>query len=136
MTRVLAILVFVLAGVPGLGVGVLGALAPHQCESSGCHVVAVEASCCSQSIETVYCPMSGGPCECATASLPEPRPRPDPPQPGPERDQIVAAPRPAVRPIPILPTVARLPCVRAARLSLLAGMTHNDIQAFLGTWRT
>lgn len=139
MTRLLAIVVFVLAGLPGLGVGMLGALAPesgHQCQESGCHVVAVEASCCSEGVEEPYCPMSGGPCECVAAPLPDPQPRPETPLPGLDRDQIVTAPRPALQPIPILTAAATRPCVLATRPSLLAGMTHNDIQAFLGTWRT
>lgn len=139
VTRLFAILVFVLAGLPGMGVGMLGALAPesgHQCEESGCHVVVVESSCCSEEIEQDYCPRSGGPCQCGVAPVPDPQPRPETPLPGSQRDQIVTVPQVADRSIPILAAASARPRVSVTRLSLLAGMTHNDIQAFLGTWRT
>lgn len=137
--RLLAIMVFVFGGLPGLGIGMLGALVPdrgHQCQESGCHVAVVETSCCLEEIDQDYCITSAGPCQCGVAPLPNPKPRPDAPISGPDRDRIVTAPRAALQPVPILSAAATHPRVVAARLSLLAGMTHNDIQAFLGTWRT
>lgn len=116
--------------------GALPSEQDHQCQESDCHMVVVEASCCSEQIEPAFCPASGGACQCGVAPLTDPQPWPDAPLPGSQRDQIVTAAQAAVRPVPILSAPATHPRVIAARLSLLAGMTHNDIQAFLGTWRT
>jgi hypothetical protein len=137
MTRFLSILLLAIAGIPVFGSGlVLGGGQDHACGHVGCNEVVVEATCCSEPTEPAFCPASGGACQCGVAPLPDPQPRPDAPLPGSQRDQIVTAAQAAVRPVPILSAPATHPRVIAARLSLLAGMTHNDIQAFLGTWRT
>ncbi|MCL4742622.1 MAG: hypothetical protein KJZ54_10515 [Phycisphaerales bacterium] len=139
MTRWLAMMALVLAGLsPAVGVtrGLPGT--GGGCESDAlCHEVVVQVSCCGESVETIYCRRSGGPCQCVAHPTREPVQPAPAPRPAPERDQWSAVPsqRPVVVRDAERSSVAARFGVPIGR-SLVERLGHNGVQALLGVWRT
>lgn len=137
MTRLLAILLLALPGIAGLGVGAYGEQTNgHSCGHSGCGEVVVTVSCCGEVTEEQFCPSSGGPCECAASPIPDRGPRPDAPLPLSDRQSLTAV---TAAPVSVVSmTEPELEPSRGSVLSfsLLSGLSHNEIQALLGIWRT
>lgn len=134
MLRVLAILVLVACGLPGLGAASAGGWGLGG--ASACHEPVVEMSCCSSSTaDNRFCPMSNGPCECIEAPAPSPERRPDAPLPRSDRDSITGLPNGPPQVAPVVEPADTVACMA----SLVVGSpskTHNEIQALLGVWRT
>lgn len=79
--------------------------------------------------------MSRGPCQCGVSPVPDPHPVPDAPLPNSGRDSLVAAPTLPTGLVPIIEPEAEPARGSMASVSLLARLTHNEIQALLGIWR-
>lgn len=137
VTRLLAILLLALPGIAGLGVGGDGKQSNgHSCGHSGCQEVVVNVSCCGEVTEEQICPTSGGPCECSVSPIPDRKPRPDAPLPRSDRESltaVTAAPPDVVSMTEPEPESSR---DSVLSFSLLSGLSHNEIQALLGVWRT
>lgn len=138
MIRLIAILMIALAaGFSGVGAGLVGETAQGlTCGLADCHEVVVEVSCCGTTTVTDYCPKSDGPCRCSAAPLPHRQPLPEGPLPRSDRVSQTAVPNAPVRVVPM--TTSGTSCSRGSVQSLgrLAGLTHNEVQAVLGIWRT
>jgi len=99
--------------------------------------IATTPGCCeSETLASDFCPMSGGPCQCGVAPLPGQQPAPDAPLPKSDRDSVTAVPAPPIGVEPEVDPQRRSVIPATGPLSLLAGLTHNEIQALLGIWRT
>lgn len=137
MIRFISILALIITSAPGLGIGLaIGQAQGHACSDSGCHQVVIETSCCGDSSEVEFCPMSNGPCECAAAPIPEPVPKPEAPLPKPDRDTVMGMPSGPLRMIPVSEPDAATSRLASLVLGLSAGKSNNEIQALLGIWRT
>lgn len=130
-TRWIAILIFTLAGLPRLGV------APAQTDHCGmaeCRPAVVRVTCCGETVVEA-CPANGGECHCGLSSAPDQDDRPQAPPPRTERLPLVAldlsAPRVVWRASDVQP-----PHVSQVGQGRYAALTHNEIQALLGIWRT
>jgi len=135
--RLLVILVLLASGLPGLGVVRAGDQSHHSsCDDAGCHPVAVRTTCCGETIEDAYCSMSGGKCRCAAAPAPTDQPQPPAPMPRPDRDSLTAIPHTPTTIALVADDESLTSDGLAQSLGLLAGLTHNEIQALLGIWRT
>lgn len=135
MTRVLAILILVAAGLPRLGVGLAGG--QDHCGEFACHQPVVQVNCCdSELVEEAYCPMSKGPCECVAAPAPNTDPKPEAPLPRSDRDTVTGMPNGPPQVMPVAEPDTDAPKVASQVLALTAGKSHNEIQALLGIWRT
>lgn len=135
MIRFLAILLLATSGMlrfPPTAGGSHG-----DCGHPGCVTeFATTSGCCdSEAIAADFCPMSSGPCQCNIAPLPDPQPAPDAPLPKTDRDSMTAVPASPIRVESEIDLHQRSPVAAAHPLSLLAGLTHNEIQALLGIWR-
>jgi len=144
MVRYLAILVLIGAGLSRIGVGLPGGHA--SCEDAGCHVPVVEVSCCGDEgsasasenagADEEYCPMSDGPCRCGVERGPAPERLPDAPQPRIDRDLVFGL-APGTRVLHRVPVLGREAGPAGLRLGgCRAGLTHNEVRALLGVWRT
>lgn len=80
--------------------------------------------------------MSGGPCQCGVSPLPDQQPTPHTPLPRTDRESVTAVPRQPIQFVPEADAERGSPTCPAGHQSLLAGLTHNEIQALLGIWRT
>jgi len=141
MIRLLTILILMLAGIPRVGIGMIGAPAVADCSDMVCQPVVVESTCCSELMPVVdmdeFCPMSGGPCRCGITPGDDSNPSPKAPL---QRSEtqitlgLFAEPRQACiwtaardeHPAPMMGLVGNLHALR----------THTQIQAILGIWRT
>jgi len=126
--------------------GALYAFGHVGSQESACHetVEPMPTSCCADSgvdedavdagVED-FCPMSDGPCRCGISSDPEQNHHDPIPLPSRERDTLpfVRGPPPKVSLIQIETPVRSLSCdgFHAYR----SGITHNQKQSLLGTWR-
>lgn len=136
MIRLLVILLLATSGIlrfPLVAGGSHGDCGRQACATE----IATTPGCCeSETLAPDFCLMSGGPCQCGFAPLPDQQPVPDAPLPKTDRDSVTAVPAPPIR-VEVEIVSQRRPLGRSASpLSLLAGLTHNEIQAFLGIWRT
>lgn len=136
MIRLLAILLLATSGMlrfPLAAGGVHG-----DCGHKACATDAVKTSgCCeSETLAPDFCPMSGGPCQCGVAPLPDRQPAPDAPLPKTDRDSVTAVPAPPIRVEFEIVSQRNSSGWSLSPLSLLARLTHNEIQALLGIWRT
>lgn len=134
MTRYLAILVLMIAGLPRLGVGL--SMGRHDEAEAACHRVIKPMACCGGgSGEDAYCPMSDGPCRCLIAPAPDPEPRPQLPLPRSDRDFFTSLPNEPTE-ITLLPEPLSTPLRPGSRVGLTGSKSHNQLQALLGIWRT
>ncbi|MDQ7013048.1 MAG: hypothetical protein Q9O74_04035 [Planctomycetota bacterium] len=136
MIRILAILMLILAGAPGLGaVGVRGGFA-GSCEETACQHVVVRTTCCSETIETMPCHTGEDDCTCGVAPMPDRQPQPQAPLPRTERDSPAAAPaeRPAL--VGAAAWDAKAPRSPIAAPDQFTALTNNEVQALMGVWRT
>ncbi len=135
--RFLAILTILSAGFPGLGLRSVGGHAGENgCGHSGCGQVIIETTCCGEPTEREYCPMSGGPCRCAQAPTHDSQPQPEAPRPRSDRDSLVARISAPPRVVWVTQPEGERSSNTGDAHGLLAGRTHNEIQALLGVWRT
>jgi hypothetical protein len=136
---VIRLLVILLLATSGILRFPLAAGGSHgDCGHQACATeIATTPGCCeSETLAPDFCPMSGGPCECGFAPLPDQQPAPYTPLPKTERDSVTAVPTPPIR-VEVEVVAQRRSFVWSSiPLSLLAGLTHNEIQALLGIWRT
>ncbi len=104
------------------------------CGVSACCVAEVTTSCCGERVVETVCRHTGGACLCAS---PGEAPRPeDAPAPRTERD----APEPRSVGGDMVsgegPSDAGTPRSGLNAPAILAGRTHNEVQALLGIWLT
>lgn len=133
MIRLIAIVFLVTTGNFGFLRG--GSSVHGDCGHPACSPQVEELACCNEPPPADdYCPMSDGPCECGVSPLPDPQPVPHAPKT--DRESLTA-----VRASPM--TVETLLEAEAVSLrsppdalSLLSGLSHNEIQALLCIWRT
>lgn len=136
MVRILAILMLLVAGAPGLGVLSPGDRGAGSCEDMACHRLVVRTTCCGERIETSVCDMDSGNCTCGIAPVPERQPEPTAPPTRTERNApSTLSPEPPV-PLAVVAWAQGSPKAPAGAQSLLAALTNNEIQAFMGIWRT
>lgn len=120
-----------------MGVIRTGGQSHHSsCDDAGCHRVTARTTCCGETIEDAYCPMSRGECRCAVAPAPSDQPQPPVPMPRPDRDSLIAIPHAPTTIVLFADDESLASEGLAQSLGLLAGLTHNEIQALLGVWRT
>jgi hypothetical protein len=105
------------------------------CAHDACCETVETITCCGQTTIERVCQRSGGACTCVARPAERPAPDRDAPHPRTQRDTA-----PAVAPAePLRSAFAAQPPARE-RCELSASgrerRTHNDIQAFLGVWRT
>lgn len=141
MMRLMAILIFLLAGIPRVGIGMIGAPADTGCNDVVCQPVVVESSCCSGPTPVVdmdeYCPMSDGPCRCGVSPDDD---RNQPPEAPLQRSesQITVGLTAASHQVCIW--TVRRDQQSAAMAGLVGNLhalrTHAETQAILGIWRT
>lgn len=135
MTRLLLIILLATSGLmrlPLAGVGAHGDCGHQECATG---IVTAMGCCDTHSVEATFCPMSDGPCQCGVSPLPGPLPTPDAPLPKSDRDSLTAVPAPPIRIQTDVELQPRSTVAGTSPLSLLAGLTHNEIQALLGIWR-
>ncbi|MBL4808730.1 MAG: hypothetical protein JKY43_01565 [Phycisphaerales bacterium] len=148
MTRLLTILILLLAGLPQVGIGMtgmtgmFGASAGHDCADMVCQQpVIAPTECCDESEPVVdmdeYCSMSGGACRCGVAPADDRVPNPKAPL---QRSdtQITLGLSKALVELPRWNTPAD--AGQAVATDLVVGLaslrTHNETQALLGIWQT
>jgi len=137
MRRVLAILILALAGLPGLGFGTDGGQGDaHVCDDSGCRTVVVEVSCCGETTFVDYCSNSGGPCSCDASPRPDRSPRPGVPLPNVERNSLVAVMQGGVRVESAFDLKQDHESASAFLGDVQSGLSHRELRALLGNWRT
>lgn len=141
MIRLMTILILMLAGIPRVGVGMIGGPVGAGCSDMVCQQVMDESSCCEESAPVLdmdeFCPMSGGPCRCGITPGDNRNPSPKAPL---QRSEtqitlgLFAEPRQLCiwtvardeHPAPMIGLVGNLHALR----------THSETQAILGIWRT
>ena len=141
MIRMLTILILLLAGIPRVGIGMIGTAGDAGCNDAVCQPVVVESSCCSDPVPAIdmdeYCPMSGGPCRCGVS-------------PGNDRNELPEAPLQrsesqitlglSADPVRICVWTANNDEHSAPMAGLVGNLhalrTHCETQAILGIWRT
>lgn len=141
MMRLMTILILLLAGIPRVGIGMIGGPADAGCNDVVCQPVVVESGCCSVISPVVdmdeYCPMSDGPCRCGVRRGDDHNQSPEEPLQRSET-QITLGLTAETRQICIW-TVRR--DEHSAPMAGLVGnlhalRTHTETQAILGIWRT
>lgn len=80
--------------------------------------------------------MSDGPCECGVSPVQDPQPVPHAPSPKTDRESLTAVRASPITVETLLETEAIPLRSPPDALSLLSGLTHNEIQALLCIWRT
>lgn len=141
MIRFMTILILLLAGIPQVGIGMLGAPADSGCNHAVCQPVVVESNCCSEPEPAVdmdeYCPMSGGPCRCGVSPSDDRSPAPKAPL---QRSETQITLGLSTQPVRVsiwttsddkhsAPFVGFVGSLHSLR-------THTETQAILGIWRT
>ncbi|MCC5785816.1 MAG: hypothetical protein JJU33_03840 [Phycisphaerales bacterium] len=135
MTRTLAIMLLAFAGLIRFSPGVV----PEHgvCGHDACAPQMAERPCCDTPAPSEsYCSTSDGPCRCGVTPVPDPLPIPDAPLPKTDRDAPTAIRGPPVVVEAMVEPEDEPSRCSAVPASLLAGLTHNEIQALLGIWRT
>lgn len=134
MTRLLAILILLVSGLPRLGVASADGHSRCDGPSSLCQVT--RSGCCSNSTDGNDCPMSDGPCQCAATPAPQPEPNPKAPPPSSDRGPFTGL-LPASTRVTFVAEPEHTPKATSALVhAFTAGRTHHEIQALLGIWRT
>jgi len=134
--RLLAILIFSLAGLPGVGVGPALGSGNEMTHGDGeCCRIEIVQTCCGEQVERSHCLMSGGECTCAVAPVDDRTPVPAP---APRSDRetlttILSAPPAGVR---LTGNETDPPQAAGVSLCFLCAFSRSDAQAFLGVWRT
>ena len=141
MIRMLTILILLLAGIPRVGIGMIGAGGDAGCNDAVCQPVIVESSCCGDPAPAIdmdeYCPMSGGPCRCGVSPGNDGNQLPEAPLQRSESQITLGISADPVRicvwtaindehSTPMVGLVGNLHALR----------THSETQAILGIWRT
>lgn len=73
MMRLMTILILLLAGIPRVGIGMIGSPRDTDCNDMVCQPIVVqkETSCCGEPDPVIdmdeFCPMSNGPCRCGVS---------------------------------------------------------------------
>lgn len=136
MIRLLVILLLATSGILRFPLAAGGS--HGDCGHQACATeIATTPGCCeSETLAPDFCPMSDGPCECGFAPLPDQQPAPDAPLPKTDRDSVTAVPASPIRVESEIDLQQRSPIAAAHPLSILADLTHNEIQALLCIWRT
>lgn len=136
MIRVLVILLLATSGFLRFSTVVgdqYGGCGEHGCDA---RVVTCIDCCAPASEDAAFCSSSGGPCQCGVSKQTEPQPIPDAPLPRVDRDSLMASAISSLR-VEFEVDLQRRPSATATTLSgILATLTNNEIQAFLGIWRT
>lgn len=133
LVRFLAILFLVASGVPRLGA--IGTVISPTCKISS--VVADDGGegCCSGGAH--FCEMSNGPCRCVAAPAPTETPDREAPLPTTERESFSGFMSEGFAEIRVVEEPERLPTIDGPLVwALLSDRSHNELQAFLGIWRT
>ena len=131
--RVLVILMLATAGLSGFAPA--GVDRHGDCGHEACAPEASPSCCDSAPDSDGYCALSDGACRCGVAPVPIPLPLPDAPLPKTERDASTAIRGPPAGTVLLAPSRDDAPRPSTEPASLLSGLTHNEIQAFLGIWR-
>jgi len=114
-----------------------GAVVPptRSCEGMSCCEVVTRTTCCGQ-IEVVrLAPRNHDSCRCAVGPT-DSSPRPAAPLPGSERQTVVFVGLPPISVASAAFENAKPSIGSSAPLGLHSDLTHNQIQAILGIWRT
>ncbi len=147
MMRILTILILLLAGLPQVGVGMVGGFGGHDCVEMGCQepvdrrLAVVSTGCCDEPAVVVeaddFCLMSQGACHCGVASDEPHAPSPKAPIQRSDTKPTLGLSRASVE-ITAWEVFVGDGC--AVVTGLVAGVgslrTHNETRAFLGVWRT
>ncbi len=130
-TRWMAILILFLAGLPRVGIGAGEAV---RCDDAACRPVVVQETCCGTTVIEA-CPANGGKCRCGMAPDHHRDERPQAPQPRTERLPLVTIALSVSR---LVWRASDVPPPHLARglLDPTVALTHNEVQALLGIWRT
>jgi len=133
--RLLAILILVLAPLPA-GVGPASATGGEGCRHQACCEYVETVTCCGETVVERVCPRSGGACECVGKPADAPGPEREAPHPRPQRDTLtaIASSEPDRARGVSISVSERWPFVSG--MGWRSGLTHNEIQASLGVWRT
>jgi len=137
----MTILILILAGLPRVGIGMIGAPVSTGCDDMVCQPIVIESSCCSEQAPIVdmdeYCPMSDGPCRCGITPTDDGSPAPQAPL---QRSETQFTLGLSAKPLQV--------CIWTVnpdeQLILMTGLvgnlhalrTHTETQAILGIWRT
>lgn len=141
MIRLMVILVLMLAGIPRVGIGMIGAPTGTGCDDMVCQPVVVESSCCSDAATAVdmyeYCPMSDGPCRCGITPTDDRNPAPKAPI---QRSETQFTFGLNAQPVQICIWTVVSDDHSTPMIGLVGNLhelrTHSETQAILGIWRT
>jgi hypothetical protein len=137
----LTILILLLAGIPRVGIGMIGAGGDAGCNDAVCQPVIVESSCCGDPAPAIdmdeYCPMSGGPCRCGVSPGNDGNQLPEAPL---QRSESQITLGLSADPVRICVWTAINDEHYAPMEGLVGNLhalrTHTETQAILGIWRT
>ena len=141
MIRMLTILILLLAGIPRVGIGIIGAPADTGCNDIVCQPVMVGSSCCDEPSTGLdmdeYCPMSGGPCRCGITPGDDRNPTPKAPI---QRSETQITLGLSEAPVQICIWTVSSDEHSKPMAGLVGNLhslrTHSETQAILGIWRT
>jgi len=133
--RLLAILTLVLAPF-ATGVGSTSVSGGGDCGHEACCEFVETVTCCGETVVERVCPKSGGACECVGKPADAPGPEREAPQPRSPRDTLTAIASPEPDRVRYALTSGTERRQFAAGAGWRSGLTHNEIQASLGVWRT
>jgi hypothetical protein len=139
--RLMTILILLLAGIPRVGIGMIGAPADSGCNDAVFQPIVVQTSCCIDSEPVVdmseYCPMSGGPCRCGITPGDDRDPLPVPPLQRSESQITLGLSDSPVQVCNWLVSKDEHSTPMPALVGSLHSLrTHAETQALLGIWRT
>jgi len=137
LTRLWLILLLVWLPMPVRSVGPAGSeLASSPCDAarSCCHTVA-RTTCCGEKVVERLCNKTGGQCPCAEPGN-TPGPRPETPLSQTQRDLVVAVPVAPGGIVRLTIDEGRHRPHGASDDGPNASLTHNELRALLGVWRT
>lgn len=116
-----------------------GVIAPagsaERCVQTSCCEVVEQVSCCEE-VVAHHCGLSRGECLCGVSPVDHPERVPEGPLPRTNRETFAAVQLLVPMPYTGIHSDPGPFRVCAVDGGLLAGKTHNEVQAFLGIWRT
>lgn len=139
--RLMTILILLLAGIPWVGIRMIGAPADTGCTVMVCQPVMAESGCCEDPSTVVdmdeYCPMSGGPCRCGITPGNDRNPAPKAPL---QRSDTQITLGLSAKPIQICIWTVSSDDHSTPMTGLVGNLhalrTHCETQAILGIWIT
>lgn len=146
MIRILTILIFILAGLPRVGIDMIEASFGHDCSEMVCQHTEIEppmSECCDEPAPVLavideYCSMSGGDCRCGVS--PDNDHAPGPKAPLQRSDTQLTLGLSATGSVEVPSWAVASDYGLAGIAGLIDGLaslrTHNQTQALLGIWRT